>query len=158
MFTNYGFFTIGSVSDATISENGVYTVTFTSSDKTVTKTVVMEISILAQEMLSLTDKNGESYSLFDDMSVSGDWEFVLTAPGEGMAYLPADIVDSDGKVTFSYVSEVMTMSIGGEMLINGTPFIADTIAGSDGYNYVEAQLAVIGQTEAVMNVKIVFNR
>ena len=158
LFTNYGFFTIGSVSDATISENGVYTVTFTSSDKTVTKTVVMEISILAKEMLSLTDKNGESYSLFDDMSVSGDWEFDLPAPGEGMAYLPADIVDSDGKVTFSYVSEVMTMSIGGEMLVNGTPFTADTIAGSDGYNYVEAQLAVIGQTDAVMNVKIVFNR
>ena len=158
LFTNYGFFTIGSVSDATISENGVYTVTFTSSDKTVTKTVVMEISILAQEMLSLTDKNGESYSLFDDMSVSGDWEFRLTAPGEGMAYLPADIVDSDGKVTFSYVSEVMTMSIGGEMLVNGTLFTADTIAGSDGYNYVEAQLAVIGQTDAVINVKIVFNR
>ncbi len=155
LFTNYGFFTIGSVSDATISENGVYTVTFTSSDKTVTKTVVMEISILAQEMLSLTDKNGESYSLFDDMSVSGDWKFVL---GEGMAYLPADIVDSDGKVTFSYVSEVMTMSIGGEMLVNGALFTADTIAGSDGYNYVEAQLAVIGQTDAVMNVKIVFNR
>ena len=158
LFTNYGFFTIGSDSDATISENGVYTVTFTSSDKTVTKTVVMEISILAKEMLSLTDKNGESYSLFDDMSVSGDWEFDLTAPGEGMAYLPADIVDSDGKVTFSYVSEVMTMSIGGEMLVNGTPFTADTIAGSDGYNYVEAQLAVIGQTDAVINVKIVFNR
>ena len=155
IWDDYSCFTIGGNTLQIFGESGLYNITFTSSDKSTSKSINLNLTFVEESLFTIVDKNGVSYDLNIDMTSSDNWEF---NPAFGMARFPASMVDETGAtVQLTFNSSIMTMEVNGQIIQTGEPVSYTLSTSPEGYKYFTASFYPTSAPEQAFEFQIVFN-